>query len=40
MHDSQLTKTLDIIDIIQVGTRNAQNYDLLDALGEIKKPIL
>ncbi len=41
MHDSQLTnKTLDIIDIIQVGTRNAQNYDLLDSLGEINKPIL
>lgn len=41
MHDKQLTdETLDIIDVVQVGTRNAQNYDLLDALGHIEKPIL
>jgi 3-deoxy-7-phosphoheptulonate synthase len=41
MHTSQLTdETLDIVDIIQVGARNAQNYDLLDALGHIDKPVL
>lgn len=41
MHNSQLTNnTLDIVDIIQVGARNAQNYDLLDVLGRIDKPIL
>ena len=28
------------IDIIQVGTRNFQNYSLLDALGKLDKPIL
>jgi len=28
------------IDIIQVGTRNFQNYTLLDFLGGLKKPIL
>lgn len=27
-------------DIIQVGTRNMQNYDLLKHLGKLKKPIL
>ena len=41
MHDKQLTdETLEIVDVVQVGTRNAQNYDLLDALGHIDKPIL
>tara|TARA_Y100000114_G_scaffold132712_1_gene131646 strand:- start:195 stop:1025 length:831 start_codon:yes stop_codon:yes gene_type:complete len=41
MHDKQLTnETLEIVDVVQVGTRNAQNYDLLDALGHIEKPIL
>lgn len=41
MHTSQLDdETLDIVDVIQVGTRNAQNYDLLDALGHIDKPVL
>lgn len=28
------------VDIIQVGTRNMQNYELLKALGKINKPIL
>ena len=32
--------TMDCIDIIQVGTRNFQNYSLLDELGKIDKPIL
>ena len=27
-------------DILQVGTRNAQNYDLLRELGKIRKPVL
>ncbi|MBI5755089.1 3-deoxy-7-phosphoheptulonate synthase [Candidatus Peregrinibacteria bacterium] len=27
-------------DIIQIGARNMQNYDLLNAIGETKKPIL
>ncbi len=30
----------DSIDIIQVGTRNFQNYTLLDFLGTLKKPVL
>lgn len=28
------------VDIIQVGARNMQNYELLKALGKVKKPIL
>ena len=27
-------------DILQIGTRNAQNFNLLDAVGEIRKPVL
>lgn len=37
------TKTLDMfedVDIIQVGARNMQNFDLLQELGKTKKPIL
>ncbi len=37
------TKALDLfedVDIIQVGARNMQNFDLLQELGKTKKPIL
>ncbi len=34
------SSTMDCIDIVQVGTRNFQNYTLLDALGELDVPIL
>ena len=41
MDSSQINeKSLKAIDIIQVGTRNFQNYSLLDALGKLDKPIL
>jgi 3-deoxy-7-phosphoheptulonate synthase len=30
----------DQVDILQVGSRNMQNYSLLDALGKIQKPVL
>jgi len=32
--------SMDTIDIIQVGTRNFQNYSLLDEFGKLDKPIL
>jgi 3-deoxy-7-phosphoheptulonate synthase len=32
--------SMDAIDIIQIGTRNFQNYTLLDELGKLDKPIL
>ncbi len=41
MDASQINElTLDAIDIVQVGTRNFQNYTLLDELGKLDKPIL
>lgn len=37
---NDLEEYLDKCDIIQVGARNMQNFDLLKALGKIDKPIL
>lgn len=37
---SQIKDFVEKVDIIQVGARNMQNYELLKALGRIKKPIL
>jgi 3-deoxy-7-phosphoheptulonate synthase len=30
----------DVADVLQVGTRNFQNYSLLDELGKLNKPVL
>ena len=41
MDVSQINQlSMDTIDYIQVGTRNFQNYSLLDELGKLDKPIL
>ena len=40
MQVSQIEEMMDYVDIFQVGARNSQNYNLLDALGEIDKPVL
>jgi 3-deoxy-7-phosphoheptulonate synthase len=40
MEISQIEKMLDYVDILQVGARNMQNYNLLAALGQVRKPIL
>lgn len=40
MQVSQIKEMHDHVDIFQVGARNSQNFNLLDALGEIDKPIL
>lgn len=40
MQASQIKDMMNYVDIFQVGTRNSQNYNLLDALGEIDKPIM
>jgi 3-deoxy-7-phosphoheptulonate synthase len=40
MELGQIEKMLDYVDILQVGARNMQNYNLLSALGQIRKPIL
>lgn len=36
----QIDAMMDYVDIFQVGARNAQNFNLLDALGKIDKPVL
>ncbi len=36
----QIESMHDYIDIFQVGARNSQNFNLLDALGEVDKPVL
>lgn len=40
MSISMIEKFNEEVDIIQVGARNMQNFDLLKELGKIKKPIL
>lgn len=40
MQVAQIENMLDYVDIFQVGARNAQNFNLLDALGQIDKPVL
>lgn len=40
MQVSQIEEMMDYVDIFQVGARNSQNYNLLDALGEIDKPVM
>jgi len=37
---SQLELFMEFVDMIQVGTRNMQNFELLKELGRVKKPIL
>jgi len=36
----QLEEMLPLVDCLQVGTRNMQNYDLLKELGRARKPVL
>lgn len=40
MHLKLLDLVVEYSDVIQVGARNMQNYDLLQELGKVKKPIL
>jgi len=40
MDASMIDEISEVADVLQVGTRNFQNYSLLDALGRINKPIL
>lgn len=40
MQVSQIKEMYDYVDVFQVGARNSQNFNLLDALGELDKPIL
>lgn len=40
MMTEQIEDMLPYVDILQVGARNSQNFNLLDALGKVDKPIL
>jgi 3-deoxy-7-phosphoheptulonate synthase len=40
METSQIEKMMDFVDVFQVGARNSQNFNLLDELGRVSKPIL
>lgn len=40
MQVSQIEDMIDYVDIFQVGARNTQNFNLLDALGEVDKPVM
>jgi len=40
MQLDQIDQMYPYIDIYQVGARNSQNYNLLDALGRVDKPVL
>lgn len=40
MQVSQIAEMHDYVDVFQVGARNSQNFNLLDALGEVDKPVL
>ena len=40
MQVSQIEPMLDYVDVFQVGARNTQNFNLLDALGKIDKTVM
>jgi 3-deoxy-7-phosphoheptulonate synthase len=40
MQVSQIESMYDYIDIYQVGARNTQNFNLLDELGKVDKPVM
>jgi 3-deoxy-7-phosphoheptulonate synthase len=40
MQVSQIEAMQEYVDIFQVGARNAQNFNLLDSLGQVDKPVL
>ncbi len=40
MQVSQIDEMLEYVDVLQVGARNSQNFNLLDELGKIDKPVM
>lgn len=40
MEQEQIEQMYDYVDIFQVGARNSQNFNLLDTLGKIDKPVM
>ena len=40
MNQTQIPMFLDYVDILQVGARNMQNFDLLKELSKVRRPVL
>lgn len=40
MEPEQIEEMYDYVDIFQVGARNSQNFNLLDKLGKVDKPVM
>lgn len=40
MQVSQIADMMDYVDVFQVGARNTQNFNLLDELGKVDKPVM
>ncbi|MBN2639507.1 MAG: 3-deoxy-7-phosphoheptulonate synthase [Bacteroidales bacterium] len=40
MQVSQVEEMVDYVDIFQVGARNSQNFNLLEVLGQVDKPVM
>lgn len=40
VHPAHIEEALDYVDVIQIGARNMQNFELLKAAGSVKKPVL
>lgn len=40
LNPNDIEMALDYVDVIQIGARNMQNFDLLKAAGRVKKPVL
>jgi len=40
VNPADIETALDYIDVIQIGARNMQNFELLKAAGQVKKPVL
>lgn len=40
MQVSQIREMYDYVDVFQVGARNTQNFNLLDELGKVDKPVM
>ncbi len=40
MHSEQIEPMAEFVDVFQVGARNTQNFNLLDALGQVDKPVM
>ena len=40
MDQTQIPLVLDYVDVLQVGARNMQNYNLLKELGKVSRPVL